>query len=204
MRSLATPRDPRVRPLRPPACAHTAARQPAADPEGEDRPVPFARVERFIEEAARNPSVAFIPPAEVERLAREESRDDDEAALRKLLPANVPTLVLILPVAGTFFTAEFSSLFGLLTVWFPACEGEPCKLWSAPFCGENAATHLFLRLKSLLEVRGEAVEKSFVAARAGTASRACCEKLCPVNWCRQCVTQWALTKASTLSGNRRN
>ena len=66
------------------------------------------------------------------------------------------------------------------------------------------ATHLFLRLKSLLEVRGEAVEKSFVAARAGTASRACCEKLCPVNWCRQCVTQWALTKASTLSGNRRN
>ena len=178
----------------PPRCPHTAKAQPTSE-DTRRPPLTTTRVGEWIRLAD---AAAIVPPDVVEqKLLPECDGADDVARLRALLPQNVPTMVLLVPAAGTFFPAEFCTLTGMLTVWFPSCHGDPPVLWEEPFSGHHAATHLFLRFRQLFD--RAAVEKNFVAARPGAAPKACCKEMCAVNWCQGCVAAWAVGKVAGLA-----
>ena len=189
----------------PPRCGHKEAKpQPTAEaPKAKPNTAPsHSAVRALLADLPIKASAAFVAPDQVLLLLPEPDRDDDVSALRRLVPPDVPTVVFVVPAAGTYFAAEFSPLTGLLTSWFPSCDGEPPHFWSQTLGGEHAATRLFLRLHSFFDDAREqriSVAQSFVPARAGKATRTCCANACAVNWCRACVAAWALTKASQLA-----
>ena len=199
------PRAPEMTTVRrrpPPRCAHNAKAQPPAG-DGGSAPTPSTQeVEAILASMPHSVTTALVGPNAVQQLIPEESPDDDRAGLRRLIRDDVPTLVLVIPAAGTFFPAQLSTLTGLLTVWFPACEGEAAQWWSDSLSGEHAATHLFLRLNALFDREKLVTDKHFVPSR-GRAAGACCRGVCAVRWCRACVAAWTLSRAAALAGSGR-
>ena len=207
-----------VRRSAPPRCPHTAKPQPPAggtDPQAttasqeqtelkklEELQLK-AQVQEWVKSADCSRTASIVGPDAVEALLREEPVTKDEArALLALLPRDVPKWVIVIPAGGTFFVGEFCDLTEMLTVRFPSCDGDAPPCWDDAFTGHHAATHLFLRLKGLLEP-GKQVEFKVVGARSGEAPRSCCRNACAVNWCSRCVAAWALKEDAAAANPKK-
>ena len=143
----------------------------------------------------RSPNL-LMNVADVARLLPECDADDDDDALKALVPTGAPSVLMLTPASGTYFPAEYPTVLNHLTVFYPSCGGEPSPLWDSPTGGIQAAIRLHLRFLSFF---GKSFDKSFVAGRCPPSRSTCCAAVCPKHWCRACTYAWAL---NTLSGFR--